>query len=135
MIKMTHSIPSLTGIWHGLYSYPQHLQPVYFVATLISHGSGFSGSTHEALDGTQGSALTAFASVDGAVHGLGVAFEKTYDGSQGWIHAVHYEGVLNSGHDEVEGTWTLPGNWSGRFLMIRGTGLTETALRHAYETV
>ena len=37
---------NLTGVWHGLYSYPDGVS-VSFVATLIESGSSLSGSTHE----------------------------------------------------------------------------------------
>ena len=36
----------LTGVWNGLYSYPDGLS-VTFVATLIESGGALSGSTHE----------------------------------------------------------------------------------------
>ncbi len=54
---------SLTGVWHGLYSYPAELEPVYFVATLIDAGTSFHGMTHEATIGREGAPLTAFASI------------------------------------------------------------------------
>ena len=37
---------NLTGVWHGLYTYPDGVS-VSFVATLIESGSSLSGSTHE----------------------------------------------------------------------------------------
>jgi hypothetical protein len=130
---MAEQTRNLTGVWHGLYSYPSHPQPVYFVATVISHGGGFSGSTHEAIVGQQAAPLTAFAAIDGILDGHDVAFKKTYDGSNGWNHSVLYEGTLSSDANEIDGQWSLPGNWSGRFLMIRGTGTTEESARHVYE--
>jgi hypothetical protein len=41
------STQSLTGIWHGIYSYPIARAPVSFVATLIETASAVSGTTHE----------------------------------------------------------------------------------------
>jgi hypothetical protein len=58
---------------------------------------------------------------------------KTYDGSGGWSHAVRYAGVLTDDHSEIEGTWTLPGGWSGRFLMVRSTGRSVEVARKAFE--
>jgi hypothetical protein len=126
---------SLTGIWNGLYSYPKFLEPVYFVATLISHGQGFSGSTHEAQYGAAQAPLVLFASVSGQLLNLQVSFLKTYDGSNGWSHSVSYEGQLNPERTEIEGSWTLPSNWTGRFLMIRGNGVEESVVRKAYAKV
>jgi len=37
---------NLTGVWQGLYSYPQALAPVAFTATLLDSG-WLSGSIHE----------------------------------------------------------------------------------------
>lgn len=129
---------SLTGIWHGLYSYPMAVEPIYFVATLIHAGRMVSGSTHEAEIGEDGAPLTLYATIDGSKHGQDVAFVKTYDGSGGWSHQVDYSGVLNASGEEIEGRWTVgpsargPG-WSGRFLMIRSSGASETVARRAYE--
>src|SRR5260370_15074593 len=41
------SAASLTGIWHGAYSYPIPRAPVSFVATLIETASAVSGTPHE----------------------------------------------------------------------------------------
>lgn len=126
---------SLTGIWNGLYSYPKHLEPVFFVATLIAHGGRFSGTTHEAPIGRNGAPLTLFAIIDGELAGHQVNFKKTYDGSGGWSHSVMYSGDLSADRNEIEGEWTFPSQWSGRFLMIRGTGADESIIRTAYEKV
>ncbi len=126
---------TLTGVWHGLYSYPQYLEPVFFMATLVSHGGHFSGTTHEAQVGMPGAPLTAFASVDGVVDGEQASFKKTYDGTGGWSHSLMYFGMLNGDRNEIVGKWVFPNSWSGRFMMIRSTGLSETVVRKAYENV
>jgi hypothetical protein len=123
----------LTGVWHGLYSYPRYFEPVYFVATLVSFGKGFSGTTHEALVGAHGAPLKAFASVDGAHEDHAVSFLKSYDGSGGMRHSVSYDGTLLADENEIDGTWTVAGSWSGRFLMIRNRGASEAAVRKVYE--
>jgi hypothetical protein len=124
---------SLTGVWHGLYSYQAYMEPVYFVATLISFGQVFSGTTHEAAEGRSGAPLKSFAAVEGSLADSFVSFVKTYDGSAGRQHAVDYEGSLSGDGLEIEGTWTIPGDWSGRFLMIRNSGASEKAVRKVYE--
>lgn len=126
---------TLTGVWHGLYSYPAYQQPVFFVATLIASGPSFSGTTHEAAIGQTGAPLTLFANLSGSQAGTSVEFLKTYDGTGGWTHSVNYAGELNADLSEIEGTWTIASQWSGRFLMIRSKGISEEVVRRAYERV
>lgn len=123
----------LTGVWHGLYSYPAALEPVYFVATLLDAGSSLHGSTHEAAIGRTGAPLTVTASVAGECEGGSVRFLKTYDGAGGWRHAVAYAGALSACGAEIEGRWSIPGDWSGRFLMLRSAGATESVVRRVFE--
>lgn len=128
---------SLTGIWHGLYTYASQPEPVYFVATLIHSGSLLMGTTHESAEGRAGAPLTLFAAIDGnADHDI-ITFTKTYDGSSGWNHTVGYEGLLNGERSEIEGSWVIaPGNGQmgarGRFLMIRSSGASEAAVRKVF---
>jgi hypothetical protein len=126
---------SLTGVWHGLYSYPVYREPVYFVATLIDSGSFLSGSIHESEVGETGAPLTLFAAVEGTRAGSTVSFIKTYDGSGGWDHDVVYEGVLNADRTEIEGTWRIGVKAVGKFLMIRSRGATEAVARKRFVTV
>jgi hypothetical protein len=126
---------SLTGIWHGLYSYAAYREPVYFVATLIDAGSFVSGTTHESEIGETGAPLTLFAAIEGSKAGKAVNFTKTYDGSGGWEHAVAYEGRLNTDATEIEGMWHIGTKASGRFLMIRSRGATEEVARQRFVTV
>jgi len=124
---------TLTGVWHGLYSYPAFLEPIFFVATLIASGPTFTGATHEAAIGQTGAPLTLFANLSGSQTGASVEFLKTYDGTGGWTHSVNYAGELNSDGSEIEGTWRIANQWSGRFLMIRSRGASEEAVRKVYE--
>jgi hypothetical protein len=128
---MTHNL-SLTGVWHGLYSYLAPASPIHFVATVISSGTFVSGSTHEAVTGSRGAPLTVFAGLEGVYAGKAVSFRKIYDGTGGWTHHVDYEGMLNADATEIEGRWTLPAGWQGRFLMIRSRGATEEVARKIY---
>ena len=43
---MATDAQNLTGVWQGLYTYPNS-ESVSFVATLIDSGGALSGSTHE----------------------------------------------------------------------------------------
>jgi hypothetical protein len=124
---------SLTGLWHGLYHYPALLAPVFFTATVISHGSGFSGSTTEvARSFGDRRARKVSASLRGRVGEGAVSFLKTYDGTGGWRHAVTYEGRLSADRTEIEGSWHLPSDWRGRFLMVRAGRMDEAELRRAF---
>jgi hypothetical protein len=126
---------NLTGVWHGLYSYSRHREPVYFVATLIHLGAMVSGSIHESEVGRRGAPLKLFAHVSGTKLGTAVSFTKVYDGSGGWDHAVDYDGTLNGDGSEIEGMWEIKteAGCGGRFLMIRNPGASETATREIFE--
>jgi hypothetical protein len=51
-----------------------------------------------------------------------VTFLKTYDVQVAGYDAVIYEGVIADDGREIVGTWSIPGNWSGAFIMIRSRG-------------
>jgi hypothetical protein len=123
---------SLTGVWHGVYSYPIARAPVSFVATLIETGSAVRGTTHEPCT-IGGPNETLYATLAGSRQDSAVAFVKTYDGANTHYGTVAYEGTLSSDGTEIEGRWIVPGNWSGKFLMIRATGKTETVARTVLE--
>ncbi|HEY9217507.1 MAG TPA: hypothetical protein VIO94_05610 [Phenylobacterium sp.] len=121
------SVASLTGIWQGLYSYGHELEDSPFVATLLELGGAISGTTHEPCPTGSSSCGLAFAEVVGRREGRNVSFAKTYDGTSGLDHTVLYEGQLSADGTEIEGEWTIPGEASGRFMMIRGGGRKEGA--------
>ena len=126
---------NLTGVWHGLYSYPIARAPVSFVATLIDAGSAISGTTHEpcAMGGSPSQIL--YAMVSGSHQDRAVSFVKTYDGANPNYRSVVYEGTLSRDGTEIEGRWRVPGNWSGTFLMIRSSGQAEAVGRQMFERV
>ena len=49
------------------------------------------------------------------------------------LNSVLYAGRLSADRTEIEGAWTIPGIWSGRFLMMRGEKAEEAELRRAWE--
>ena len=67
------SAQSLTGVWHGIYSYPIARAPVSFVATLIESASAVTGTTHEpcAVGGSPNDVL--YATLSGSRHDSAVA--------------------------------------------------------------
>ena len=122
----------LTGVWNGLYSYPDGLS-VTFVATLIESGGLLSGTTHEPCVGVGAPGVTLYASLAGGRDGHAVHFRKTYDGSVPGYRTVDYAGTLNTEATEIEGRWTVPGVWSGKFMMIRPRRTEATTERKVSE--
>ena len=125
---------SLTGVWNGLYSYPRDLDPVGFVAILIESGTSVSGTTHEP-GGSLGISGLACASLAGRRTASTVTLTKAYDRGTGIPHIVHYDGRINEDATEIEGRWRVPGDWSGKFLMIRAGGKEEAVTTEKLEPV
>jgi hypothetical protein len=126
----------LTGVWHGLYTYPGRLGSVSFVATLIEAGNSISGTTYEPRTVGNGPNGTLYATLSGNRGGATVSFVKTYDGAgPEYQDAVDYEGTLNADATEIEGRWTIKGDWSGKFLMIRSSRAPEAVDRKVSEQV
>ena len=122
---------NLTGVWDGIYSYPSRYGPVSFVAILIESGSCLSGSTHEPF--VRGPSGTLYATLLGSRKGSVVSFAKTCEGGSPYDHAIAYEGTLSADETEIEGRWSIPGDWSGQFLMVRSTGSTASLKRKVFE--
>lgn len=125
------SSESLTGVWHGQYTYPLGMMPpTMFVATLIDSGSSVSGTTHETTrEGPKAAVL------DGACDGSVVRFVKTYAPASEEFQDVIYNGTLNGDRTEIEGEWTVPGVWQGKFMMIRNRGKAKAASRKARKSL
>ncbi len=131
---------SLTGVWHGLYTYPTapHMPESHYVCVLIDNGGRLSGTIHEAMNHYRGPATQENAIVDGAYADSHVTFLKTYDGSGAASHSVAYRGELSADRDEIEGDWSVYGQngvFSGRFLMIRKRGQDAAATLEAFEDI
>ena len=131
---------SLTGVWHGLYTYTSHpyMPESHFVCVLIDNGGRLSGTIHEVINRYRAASTEAFALIDGAHCGGHVTFLKTYDGTGGVSHRVSYAGVLICDAEEVEGEWRIEsphGLSTGHFLMIRkrGPDAAEAARAEAAE--
>ena len=126
------SMYDLTDTWSGRFWFPRLYPPVDFVARIAQTGARIGGEVEETgRGGADGLPLTA--QIDGAVSGAQVAFLKTYNRLVGGYDVVRYEGEIADGGWEVRGTWTIPGNWSGGFLMIRPRGLPYQAERQTEE--
>lgn len=104
----------VTGRWEGIFNYPGDLPPNGFVATLIEQAGVVTGETDEA--GDRGASLPAV--ITGERVGSAVRFTKRYD-DRARAHPVDYAGTLSPEGDEIVGEWTIPGIWSGSFIMVR----------------
>jgi hypothetical protein len=127
---------SLTGVWQGVYSYPlSRLPTVAFTATLFEAASSLSGSVSEPNLLYDPNEMLLFG-LNGSRNGSAVHFTKTYLGSgPNYRQAIVYDGTVNDDGTEIEGRWTIPGDWSGRFLMTRSGDQPEaTAEREGAET-
>ena len=107
----------VSGDWSGQYVYPDDGGATFFTARLAETAGRFSGAIEEA-DALHGALR---ASVDGRRSGSAVRFTKFYDTGSEAFDTVVYEGVLSEDGSEIEGRWTVPGSWSGRFLMLRAS--------------
>jgi hypothetical protein len=130
---------NLTGTWHDQYSYPYFLQPVFFVATLLESAGRIDGTIGEPRRGTS---EMLYAVIAGGRSGSAVTFLKTYQNAPLGYGVVNYGGTLNAAHTEIEGSWQIPRkwlgsfrSWSGKFLMIRDSGVEESVAREVTEFV
>lgn len=123
---------ALTGVWHGQYDYPAAFEPVHFVATLIDVGGQLSGTTHETAS-HRGQTSTRMATISGSCAGTHVRFLKIYSPASEEFQDVIYDGALNGDKTEISGEWMIPGEWTGRFMMIRSR--SEARARSRQKTV
>ncbi|MGK9234111.1 hypothetical protein KXS07_17565 [Inquilinus limosus] len=126
---------NLTGLWHGFFNYPEAYEPGFFEATLVETGEWLSGSTSELSTGEPPVGVTLMAIISGRRRGHHVTFLKSYDGTAGWSHSVSYDGRLSADGLEIEGRWSIWGNWSGTFLMVRAEGGKVAAARRRFAKV
>lgn len=116
---------NLSGRWSGFYNMPDGGPPTPFEAELVDTGGLLSGETSEEGDTIDCLGETLHAVLDGRRDGGQVTFTKRYDYLPRAHYAIAYAGVLASHGDEIEGRWTIPGAWSGSFLMVRHSGAKE----------
>jgi hypothetical protein len=134
---MSEEMPGedLSGAWTGFYIAPIARPPTAFEAEIRDNGGLLSGITTELGDTHDCRGMTLNAVIEGSREGGGVRFTKRYDYLPRAHYAIQYEGRIADGGDEIEGEWTIPGSWSGTFLMIRGAGKSAAIERRTSETV
>src|SRR5437667_10915438 len=102
---------NLSGLWQGFYSYPSRQRPVSFSATLTESGSWLTGMTTDT--GTQGETRgrVLSATLQGRRMARSVTFLKLYADGFPAYDGVHYEGDVREDGTEIEGRWSIRGNW------------------------
>ena len=123
----------LSGRWRGIYNYPAHFPPNRFEATIRDSGGLITGEITQPGEIFEPPGTVQHAVIEGRREGGTVSFVKFYDDLA--RPTPHYRGTIQPGGDEIEGEWTIPGDWSGTFLMIRGAKATEGAARRVSERV
>ena len=123
----------LSGRWTGIYSYPAQFPPNTFEATIRDEGGLISGVIVQPREFFEPGEGMQHAVIDGSKDGSTVRFVKIYDDLA--RPTPHYEGTIQPGGDEIEGHWTIPGDWSGTFMMIRASGAEERVARKEAEKV
>lgn len=128
---------NLTGAWSGEYAYPYRLRRnprrVPFNALLEDMDGSITGTIDEPNTFRRSSVARLFATVVGQRAGANVTFIKTMDGTGGATHSIHYEGVADAEFARIDGTWTIPGMWSGTFFMERAGAEAGAAIERTVE--
>jgi len=123
----------LSGQWSGIYSYPSLYPPNMFEATIRDNGGLITGVISQPGEFFEPPGTVQHAVIEGSRGGGTLSFIKIYDDLA--RPTPHYHGIIQSGGDEIEGEWTIPGDWSGTFLMIRGAKAGEAIERRVSEKV
>lgn len=123
----------LTGEWSGIYNYPAHYPPNSFEASIRDSGGVISGVIRQPGEFFEPAGIMQHAVIEGSRDGSTVRFVKMYDDLS--RPTPHYQGVIQPGGDEIEGEWTIPGDWSGTFLMVRGGKAEEAEEREVGEEI
>ena len=123
----------LSGQWSGIYSYPSLYPPNMFEAVIRDSGGIITGVISQPGEFFEAPGTIQHAVIEGSRTGSTLAFIKIYDDLD--RPTPHYSGTIQPGGDEIEGEWTIPGDWSGTFLMIRGAKAGEAIERKVSEKV
>ena len=110
----------LTGGWQGIYYYPARFEPVPFEASLIEFEGLVAGTTSEINRVAGGAEQKMQGHLNGERSGDAVHFSKVYVGAPDQHRLeILYAGTVRDKGTRIEGTWTIPGDWSGVFKMTR----------------
>src|SRR6478752_3371880 len=107
----------LTGEWTGIYNYPALYPPNTFEASIRDAGGAITGVIQQPGEVVDPPGMRNHAVIEGRRRGSSVRWVKIYDDLS--RATPHYRGTIDPSGDEIEGTWHIPGNWSGTFMMMR----------------
>lgn len=109
----------ISGRWTGMFNYPAKFPTTPFEAELRQEGGRIVGTIIEPdkIFGTGNPTSV----VDGTIEGSRVAFSKFYESGQESFDLVQYEGAVADEGREISGRWSIPGDWSGTFIMVRAS--------------
>jgi hypothetical protein len=108
---------SVSGDWIGFYTLPDGTPPTRFDAALLERAGKITGSIEEVDEHWGNGHLVS--TVDGTRTGQAIRFAKFYDSGDEAFDTVVYEGVIDAEGTEISGTWQVPEDWSGTFIMTR----------------
>ena len=123
----------LSGQWSGIFSYPSRFPSNTFEATIRDSGGLISGLITQPREVFEAPGPSRQAVIEGSREGSTLRFIKIYDDLD--RPTPHYHGTVQPGGDEIAGEWTIPGDWSGTFLMIRGAKASIAEERRVSEGV
>jgi hypothetical protein len=116
-----------------MFRYPALYPPNTFEATLRDAGGLVSGIIVQPNEFFEPAGGLQHAVIEGSHDGSTLTFIKIYD-DLGRV-TVHYRGTILTGGNEIEGMWSIPGNWSGTFFMLRAPGAEEGVSERIAEDV
>lgn len=123
----------LTGEWSGIYNYPSLYPPNTFEASIRDAGGVITGVIRQPGEFFEKSGIHQHAVIEGSRACNLVRWVKIYDDLS--RATPHYRGTVHPDGNEIDGTWRIPGDWSGTFLMIRRRKEEAKETRTAAETI
>ena len=123
----------LSGQWTGIYNYPSLYPPNQFEATIRDSGGIVAGMISQPGEFFEPAGTVQHAVIEGSHNRSTLSFVKIYDDLA--RPTPHYQGIIQPGGDEIEGEWTISGDWSGTFLMVRGARAAAAIERKISEKV
>lgn len=130
---MSEEAFDLSGEWRGIFNYPAMYPPNEFQASLRDSAGVLTGLISQPREIFEGPGPDRQAVIEGSRDGARVRFVKIYDDLE--RPTPHYEGMVQAGGDEIAGTWTIPGDWTGTFIMIRQSKAANAVERKVSEEV
>jgi hypothetical protein len=124
---------SLTGRWHGRYTYGAGMEGEAFEAEIAESGGAIQGDTYERAEHSDGFHGMRHGRLDGVRTGAAIAFVKRYAPGHGHQQPIRYEGGVSADGTEIEGDWFIAPGARGRFLMIRDSAKPQDIAAKAEE--